>query len=308
MSEHPHFHIAEEVAGALTNGAPVVALESTLIAHGLPHPAGAETAAAAEAEIRSGGAMPATIAVLDGKIRVGLTAAEIERVATSGDVAKLSRRDLPTAVAGRSNGATTVAATMLIAERVGIEVLATGGIGGVHRGGETSLDVSADLQELARTSVAVVCAGAKSMLDIGRTLEVLETHGVPVIGFGTGSFPAFYARDSGFGVDRQVDDFGELARLIRVKWDLGLSGAVLVANPIPPEHEMDHDDAEAAVEAALSEAEAAGISGSKVTPFLLGRMAELTAGSSLQANIELILNNARVAAALSVALAALDMD
>ena len=300
--------IADEVGAALEAKAPVVALESTLIAHGLPHPVGAETAAEAEAEIRRGGAVPATIAVLDGEIRVGLNAAEIDRVATSDNVAKLSRRDIPGAVASGGTGATTVAATMLIAERAGIEVFATGGIGGVHRGGEVSLDVSADLQELARTSVAVVCAGAKSILDIGRTLEVLETYGVPVIGFGTGSFPAFYTRDSGFEVDRRIDDVIELARLIRVKWDLGLDGAVLVANPIPAQHELEPDDVEAAVEAALSEAEAARISGSRVTPFVLGRMAELTSGASLKANVGLILNNARVAAALAVALAAQEID
>ncbi|MEN8145039.1 MAG: pseudouridine-5'-phosphate glycosidase [Gemmatimonadota bacterium] len=296
--------VADEIVAALEAKAPVVALESTLIAHGLPHPAGVETAAAAEAEIRRAGAVPATIAVLDGEIRVGLSATEIERIATAGDVAKLSRRDLPAAVASGGDGATTVAATMLIAERAGIEVFATGGIGGVHRGGEASLDVSADLHELGQTSVAVVCAGVKSILDIGRTLEVLETLGVPVIGFGTDSFPAFYTRDSGFDVDRRVDDIAELARLIRVKWDLGLDGAVLVANPISALYELEFEDAEAAIGSALSEAHAAGISGSRVTPFVLGRMAELTSGNSLKANVELILSNARLAAALAVALAA----
>lgn len=295
--------VADEVAAALTASTAVVALESTLIAHGLPHPLGVQTATEAKAEIRRGGAVPATIAVLDGEVRVGLTAAEIERVATAQDVAKLSRRDLPAAVASGGSGATTVAATMLIAERVGIEVFATGGIGGVHRGGEASLDISADLQELARTSVAVVCAGAKSILDIGRTLEVLETHGVPVVGFGTESFPAFYSRDSGFRVDRRIDDLAEIARLIRVKWDLGLSGGVLVANPISAQHELDPDDAETAVDTALSEAAAAGVSGSQLTPFLLGRVAELTSGRSLKANVELIRSNARVAAALAAALA-----
>ena len=231
---HPLLDLHADVGAALAAGRPVVALESTIIAHGMPWPQNAETALAVEAEVRANGAVPATIAVLDGRLKAGLTQAEIERLGRSGAaVAKLSRRDLPVVVARGGSGATTVAATMIVAALAGIRVFATGGIGGVHRGAETSFDISADLQELARTSVAVVCAGAKSILDLGLTLEYLETHGVPVIGYRTDRLPGFFSRDSGFGVDVRLDEPDQVAWVMKAKWDLGLGGGIVVANPIP---------------------------------------------------------------------------
>jgi len=296
-----HFIIEPEVASALDDGGPVVALESTLIAHGLPHPRGVETALNAEAVVRSHGAVPATIAILDGQVHVGLPPESIERLATLREVEKQSTRGLAGAIALGRSASTTVAATMFIAERVGIDVFATGGIGGVHRG--ESGDISADLLELGRISVAVVCAGAKSILDIGRTLEYLETQAVPVIGFGTDEFPAFFTRSSGFGVDRRIDHVEELASLIRIRRELEQRGGVVVANPIPRHAELDPALADSAIETALVEAEHRGVAGKELTPFLLERVRVLTDDASLTANVALILNNADVAARLAVELA-----
>lgn len=301
MTVPEHFIIEPEVESALREGGAVVALESTLIAHGLPHPRGVETAMKAEAVIRSFGAVPATIAILDGKVRVGLPPESIERLATQPDVEKQSSRGLAGAIALGRSAATTVAATMFIAERAGIHVFATGGIGGVHWG--ESGDISADLLELGRVGVAVVCAGAKSILDIGRTLEVLETYAVPVIGFGTDEFPSFYTRSSGFGVDLRVDSIAELASVIRIRWELGQQGGVVVANPIPEQAELDAGLADSAIETALAEASRKGVVGKQLTPFLLERMRVLTDDASLSANVALILNNADVAARLAVELA-----
>ncbi|WP_431859453.1 pseudouridine-5'-phosphate glycosidase [Azospirillum sp.] len=294
-----------EVADALHEGRAVVALESTVIAHGMPYPQNAETGRALEAIIRAEGAVPATIAVLDGRIRVGLSDDDLERLATGTDVWKLSRRDLPVALATGADGATTVAATMIAAALAGIAVFATGGIGGVHRGAETSFDISADLDELARTSVCVVCAGAKSVLDLPKTLEYLETRGVPVLGYGTGDFPAFYARTSGLPVLRRCDTPVEVARILHAKWRLGLDGGVVLANPIPEADALDAGAMEAVIAQALHDAESRGIAGKAVTPFLLARLKELTEGRSLDANIALIRHNARVAALVAGAYAAL---
>ena len=295
----------DEVAGAIAAGRPLVALESTLIAHGMPWPQNVETALALEAEVRALGAVPATIAILDGRLKAGLSREEIERVGRDHDIAKVSRRDLPLLVARRGSGATTVAATMIVAALAGIRVFATGGIGGVHRGAQATFDISADLQELARTSVAVVCAGAKSVLDLRLTLEYLETHGVPVIGYRTDRMPAFYSRDSGFGVDVRLDEPGEIARAMKAKWDLGLDGGLVVANPIPERFELPRARIDEATEQALRDADAQGIGGKAVTPFLLARINALTEGESLRSNIELVLNNARLAARIAVAYAAL---
>lgn len=298
---HARLAIHSEVRDTLAAGRAVVALESTIIAHGMPYPTNVKTARAVERIVREQGAVPATVAILGGEIRVGLDGKALDRLGRAEGVAKVSRRDLGAAVARGLDGATTVAATMIVAARAGIEVFVTGGIGGVHRGAERSFDVSADLTELGRTRVAVVCAGAKAILDLGLTLEVLETWGVPVIGFGTDRFPAFYTRDSGFGVDCRVNSAAELARVLRSHWDLGLAGAV-VANPIPKEHEMDADRVEAAIDDALTEAAEQGVSGKDVTPYLLSRIEELTGGDSLEANRALIESNARVGARLAVAL------
>jgi pseudouridine-5'-phosphate glycosidase len=302
----PHLDVHPEVATALAEGRAVVALESTIISHGMPWPQNAQTALAVEAEVRAHGAVPATIAILDGRLKAGLSTAEIERLGQAGHaVAKASRRDLPFLVAGRGTGATTVAATMIVAALAGIRVFATGGIGGVHRGAATSMDVSADLQELARTEVAVVCAGAKSILDLGLTLEYLETHGVPVIGHGTHSLPAFFSRDSAFGVDYRLDSAAEIAAAMQAKWALGLGGGLVVANPIPEAHALPRERIDTAIEQALSEAQAQHITGKAATPFLLQRVNEMTGGVSLAANIQLVLNNARLASAIAVAYAGL---
>lgn len=294
-----------EVAAAVEHGRPVVALESTLIAHGMPWPHNLETARRLEAEVRRHGAVPATIAVRGGRLRAGLTAAELEALARSGAaMPKASRRDLAALVARGADGATTVAATMIVAALAGIRIFATGGIGGVHRGAERSFDISADLLELAQTPVAVVCAGAKSILDLGLTLEVLETQGVPVVGYGTDTLPAFFVRDSGHGLALRVDSPDEAARLLHAQWALGLEGGVVLANPIEPEHEMPRARIDAAIAQALAEADAQGIRGKASTPFLLARVAALTGGDSLQANVELVLNNARLAAQVAVAFAA----
>ncbi len=296
--------IAPEVAGALARGQPVVALESTIVTHGMPHPESVETAQAVEAVVRGNGAVPATIAVLSGKIRIGLSRAEIERLGTQGDVLKLSRADLPHAVAAGLDGSTTVAATMICAHLAGIRVFATGGIGGVHRGVEATMDVSADLDELARTPVAVVCAGAKAILDLPRTLEVLETRGVPVIGYGSDAFPAFWSRDSGLPAPIRLDTPEAIARLIATKAALGLGGGVLIANPVPAEDEIPFEAMAGAIETALAAAAAAGVTGKAVTPYLLAQVAARTGGRSLATNIALIRNNAALAARLAVALAA----
>ncbi|WP_376957565.1 pseudouridine-5'-phosphate glycosidase [Azospirillum sp. A26] len=301
---HPILLPTPEIADALATGRPVVALESTVISHGMPYPRNLETARALEAEVRAAGALPATIAVMDGRIRIGLDDEALERLATAGHAArKLSRRDLPVALATKALGATTVAATMIGARLAGIPVFATGGIGGVHRGAETSFDISADLDELARTSVCVVCAGAKSILDLPKTLELLETRGVPVLGFGTDEFPAFYSRRSGLSVDHRCDNVQEVAEILRTKWQLGLEGGVLLANPIPAADELDADAMEAAVAQALADADARRIKGKDITPHLLAALEAITGGRSLTANIALIRDNARVAAGVAAALA-----
>lgn len=301
---HQYLTPTPEVAEALAAGRPVVALESTVIAHGMPYPRNLETARDLEAAVRAEGAIPATIAVMDRRIRIGLDEEALERLASGGkNVWKLSRADLPVALATGAMGATTVAATMIGARLAGIPVFATGGIGGVHRGAETSFDISADLDELARTSVCVVCAGAKSILDLPKTLEVLETRGVPVLGFGTEEFPAFYSRHSGLPVTRRCDNVHEAAEILRTKWQLGLDGGVLLANPIPFENELDPGTMEGAIGEALSDADANGIKGKATTPHLLAALERITGGRSLAANMALIRNNARIAAQLAVAYA-----
>ena len=294
---------SEPVAAAIAAGRPLVALESTIIAHGMPYPENVRTAREVEALIRGLGAEPATIAVMDGRIRIGLSDAELERLGRSQQVHKVSRRDLPFVLASGALGATTVAATMICAALAGIEVFVTGGIGGVHRGAQESFDISADLQELARTSVAVVCAGAKSILDIGLTLEYLETHGVPVLSCGQDNFAAFYTRDSGHRADYRLDDAAEQARFIRTKWDLGLSGGVVLSVPVPEQSAMSKQEIDALTEQALAEAKDQGITGKAVTPFLLARIEALTGGRSLATNIALVKNNAAAGARLALALA-----
>lgn len=291
-----------EVAAARAAGRPIVALESTIISHGMPWPQNVQTAREVEQIVREGGAVPATIAVLDGKIRIGLSEAELELLGQSPEAMKLSRRDLAYALSARKLGATTVAATMICAALAGIRVFVTGGIGGVHRGAETSFDISADLQELAQTSVAVVCAGAKSILDIGLTLEYLETHGVPVLSIGQDNFAAFYTPDSGFKADFRIDDAAEQARFLRTKWALGLSGGVLISNPVPAEAAMPRAEIDAVTEQALDEARQQGISGKAITPYLLDRIKTLTEGRSLATNIALVKNNARAGTRLALAL------
>jgi len=300
-----YLDIKEEVKLALEEGKAVVALESTIISHGMPYPKNVETALRVEEIIRENGAIPATTAILDGRLKVGLTKEEIERLGKSGDVIKTSRRDIPFIVANKLNGATTVATTMIMANLAGIKVFATGGIGGVHRGAQETFDISADLEELSMTNVAVVCAGAKSILDIGLTLEYLETNGVPVAGFKTEELPAFYTRKSGFKVDYKVDDEATLAKALKCKWDLGLQGGVVVANPIPEEYQMNFDEITEAINNAVKEAEEKGIKGKESTPFLLGKVKEITKGESLEANIQLVYNNAKVGARLAVELSKL---
>lgn len=293
---------SDEVKQARRMGRPVVALESTIIAHGMPYPQNLQTAIEVEEIIREHGAVPATIAVMKGKIRIGLSSAELQQLGATPDVMKVSRRDLPYVLATGKLGATTVAATMICAELAAIQVFVTGGIGGVHRGAETSFDISADLQELAHTSVAVVCAGAKSILDLGLTLEYLETHGVPVISVGQTGFPAFFTRESGFQADFRLDSASEQAAFLQTKWDLGLRGGVLIANPIPAGAALPKSEIDAYTRQALAEAEAQGVKGKAVTPFLLSRIAQLTAGRSLVANIALVKHNAKVGAQLALAL------
>lgn len=292
------------VAAARAAGRPIVALESTIIAHGMPWPENVRTAQEVEAIIREQGAEPATIAVMGGRIRIGLSPNELEQLGRSGQAHKVSRRDLPAVLTSGELGATTVAGTMICAALAGIEVFVTGGIGGVHRGGETSMDISADLQELARTSVAVVCAGAKSILDIGLTLEYLETHGVPVLSCEQDNFAAFYTRDSGFRADYRLDDPAQQARFIRTQWSLGLATGVVLSTPVPEAAAMPRDDIDAITQQALAEADTQGITGKAVTPFLLARIKALTGGRSLSTNIALVKHNALVGARLAVALAA----
>ena len=296
--------VAPEVAAALDARQPVVALESTIISHGMPWPRNVETALAAQDAVRGSGATPATIAILGGRIRVGLADADIEHLGKLGqDVVKTSRRDLPFVVARGADGATTVAATMIVARRVGIRVFATGGIGGVHRGAESTMDVSADLEELAQTPVAVVCAGIKSVLDIGRTLEYLETAGVPVVGYRTDRVPAFYARFSEHAVDYRADSVDEIARAIAVQDQLGLRGGMVIANPAPRHCALEPELIEAIIQEAHDESVRLGITGKQVTPYLLDRIAERTSGRSLDANVGLVIDNSRLAAMLAVALA-----
>ncbi len=295
-----YLEINPEVKLALDASRPVIALESTIISHGMPYPKNVETALAVENIAREQGAIPATIAIIQGKIKVGLTPDEIEYLGSSREVIKTSRRDLPFIVAKGLDGATTVASTMIIAALAGIKVFATGGIGGVHRGAQTTFDISADLQELAQTNVAVICAGVKSILDIGLTLEYLETQGVPVVGFGTDELPAFYTSKSGFPVDYRVNTAREMAQVLKTKWDLGLQGGVVIANPIPEVFEMDPAVISSAIDLAIRESEAQGIKGKDSTPFLLARVKELTEGASLDSNIQLIFNNVRVGAQIAV--------
>ena len=298
-----YFEVSSVVKAALEAGRPVVALESTIISHGMPYPQNVETALLVEQTIRDNGATPATIAIIGGRLKAGLSEAEIEYLGKKGrDVAKASRRDLPVLVAKGEDGATTVTTTMIIAAMAGIKVFATGGIGGVHRGAETTMDISADLEELARTPVMVICAGAKSILDLGLTLEYLETKGVPVIGYGTEELPAFYTRRSGFKVDYRLDSPEELAAAFRAKLDMGLRGGMLVTNPIPEEYSMDPEVIGAAIDEAVREAKEQGIHGKETTPFLLARIKDITGGDSLASNIQLVLNNARLAAKTAAAL------
>ncbi len=301
MTLHTYLDIHPDVAAAIAAGKPVVALESTIISHGMPYPDNVAMAIKVEEEIRRHGATPATIAIINGRLKAGLTHEEIELLGKNGrEVGKVSRRDIPFTVAKKANGATTVASTMIIAAMAGIRVFATGGIGGVHRGAETSFDISADLQELAQTPVAVVCAGAKSILDLGLTLEYLETQGVPVVGYRTEKLPAFFTRDSDFKVDYRLDEPAEIAAAMKAKWDLDLKGGMVITNPIPEEYAMPREVIDAAIEQALTEATAQGIKGKESTPFLLARVCELTGGNSLASNIQLVMNNARLASAIAV--------
>lgn len=292
-----YLDISPEVAEALNSGKPVVALESTIISHGMPYPRNVETALLVEQTIRENGAVPATIAIIGGRLKAGLSKDEIEYLGKAGTkVAKASRRDIAALVARKADGATTVTTTMMIAHMAGISIFATGGIGGVHRGAEVTMDISADLEELGNTPVMVVCAGAKSILDLGLTLEYLETKGVPVIGYGTDELPAFYTRHSGFGVDYRADSPEELAAMFKAQRGLGLKGGMLVTNPIPEEYSMDKAVIDAAIDQAIKEAAENGIKGKQTTPFLLAKVVELTGGDSLDSNIALVLNNARLAA------------
>ena len=296
---HPMLAVTQEVREALASGQPVVALESTIISHGMPYPKNVQTAREVEQIIRDGGAVPATIAVLHGVPRIGLDDAVLDLLGSDDHVRKVSIRDLPYVVARGEHGATTVASTMRLAALAGIRVFVTGGLGGVHRGAESSMDISADLTELSLTDVAVVSAGVKSLLDIGRTLEVLETLGVPVITVGSDAFPSFYSRSSGFPSPLRMDTAAEVARAMRAKWELGLAGGVVIANPVPVADELPEAEIGALIATAVAEAEARGVTGAAITPFLLGRIVELSGGRSLQANIALVKDNARLGAAIA---------
>ena len=304
--EKRYLSVAPEIAAALEAGEPVVALESTILSHGMPWPENREFAGRVEEIVRGEGAVPATTAILDGKLKVGLSPGELELMCRADGVGKVSRRDVPVYLAAGKAGATTVATTMMLAAMAGIRVFATGGIGGVHRGAESSFDISADLEELARTPVAVVCAGAKSLLDIPKTLEYLETKGVPVLGMGSWDFPAFYCRKSGCRVDYALSGPEEAARILRAKWELGLTGGAVIANPIPAEYELDFEEMEEVIARALEAAREAGIRGKDTTPFLLARIKEYTGGKALASNLQLAYNNARTAAKIAVELCRLE--
>ncbi len=303
--KNPYLDIHPEVEAALRENRPVVALESTIISHGMPYPQNVETALNVEKIIRENGAVPATIAIIGGRLKAGLSPEEIEYFGKKGrEITKVSRRDLAAVCARGLDGATTVTTTMIIAHMAGIRFFATGGIGGVHRGAETTMDISADLEELGNTPVTVVCAGAKAILDLKLTLEYLETHGVPVIGFGTEELPAFYSRHSGLKVDYRMDTPGEIAAAFRAQRDMGLKGGMLVTNPIPEEYAMDDAVINGAIDRAVAESVEKGIQGKEITPFLLARVAELTGGDSLDSNIQLVYNNARLASRIAKAFAA----
>ena len=298
LNDYLDFH--PDVENALKNNLPIVALESTIISHGMPYPKNIETALMVEETVRSNNAVPATIAIIKGRLKIGLTEKEIEFLATNDEIKKISRRDLAVAVSQQLSGSTTVASTMIIAKLANIAVFATGGIGGVHRGAETTLDISADLDELSRTNVCVVCAGVKSILDIGLTLEYLETKGVPVIGYKTSEMPAFYSTKSGFNVDYRIDAAADIANILKTKWNLSIDGGVLVANPIPISSELESSIMNEAINQAIVEANNEKITGKKITPYLLSKVNEITKGKSLNANIKLIQNNANLAAKIAV--------
>ena len=298
LNDYLDFH--PDVENALKNNLPIVALESTIISHGMPYPKNIETALMVEETVRSNNAVPATIAIIKGRLKIGLTEKEIEFLATNDEIKKISRRDLAVAVSQQLSGSTTVASTMIIAKLANIAVFATGGIGGVHRGAETTLDISADLDELSRTNVCVVCAGVKSILDIGLTLEYLETKGVPVIGYKTSEMPAFYSTKSGFNVDYRIDAATDIAGILKTKWDLSINGGVLVTNPIPVAAELESSVMNDAINQAIIEADNEKITGKKITPYLLSKVNEITKGKSLDANIKLIKNNADLAAKIAV--------
>lgn len=300
MNLDKYLDIAPEIKAAVAAGKPVVALESTILSHGMPYPQNLAFAARVEKVIRDEGAVPATMAIIDGRMKAGLTGAELERMCKAEGVAKVSRRDLPILLAEGGTGATTVASTMILASLAGVRIFATGGIGGVHRGAQETMDISADLQELAHTPVAVVCAGAKMILDIGLTLEYLETMGVPVLGLDTDDFPSFYCRKSGFGVDYNAKTPADAARVAKTKWDLGLIGGLLIGNPVPEEYAMDFDEMTAVIDKALAAARDAGVRGKDTTPFLLAHIVEYTGGRSLATNIELACHNAQMAARIAV--------
>ena len=306
MDYNKFLDVAPEVAEALKAGRPVVALESTIISHGMPYPKNVETALNVEKVIRDNGAVPATVAIIGGRLKAGLSKEEIEYLGKTGQkVTKVSRRDLPIIVSKKMDGATTVATTMIVASMAGIKIFATGGIGGVHRGAETTMDISADLEELAQTPVMVVCAGAKAILDLGLTLEYLETKGVPVIGYQTEELPAFYSRKSGFKVDYRLDSPKELADAFNTKRELGMAGGMLVTNPIPEQYAMPEDVINKAIDQAIAESVEQGVKGKATTPFLLARVVELTGGDSLESNIQLVYNNAKLAAMTAVELSKL---
>ena len=300
-----YLEINPEIQQTLSEGKPIVALESTIISHGMPYPENIKTAKEVEQVVRDNGSIPATIAILNGIMKVGLSENELEFLAKSKDIQKVSRRDIPYIISRKLHGATTVAATMIISQLAGIKVFVTGGIGGVHRGASETFDISADLQELTKTNVAVVCAGPKAILDIGLTIEYLETHGVPVIGFKTSEMPAFYTRTSGFSVDFHLDTEKEIAELLKAKWELGLQGGAVITNPIPEEFEMDKKLIDRAIDSALNDAERNNIAGKNITPFLLDSIKEVTSGKSLISNIELVKNNARVGSRIACELTSL---
>ena len=301
MSYEKYLSVAPEIAEALKAGKPVVALESTILSHGMPFPENVEFAHKVEEIVRGEGAIPATTAIIGGKLKVGLSSEELDLMCKADGVGKVSRRDVAVYLATGMTGATTVATTMLIAELAGIRVFATGGIGGVHRGAQETMDISADLQELANTKVAVVCAGAKQILDLGLTLEYLETFGVPVLGYNTDEFPAFYCRSSGYKLDRNVQTPEELAKILYTKWDLGLKGGVVIGNPIPEEYALNYDEMEAVINKALKKADEQGIRGKYITPFLLTEIKDMTKGVSFASNLQLAYNNARLASKIAVA-------